>query len=191
MLGKLRTSDIRLTLLASIRAARNYMHLDFCAYMTSLFWIVLVVVVTTQKTFISRPSTNYLIGSSNYPQNWPLEIETKYMKQTKLILIILNMGREMFQIRHNQGSPSLLPNGIPTYTIEIMNVCVSGCDISRIYLSCGWFSSSRLINPRLFKRIRYNDCIVNDGKPLPNAATLSFRYANTFRYPISVSSVTC
>ncbi|KAI3948376.1 hypothetical protein MKW98_013874 [Papaver atlanticum] len=91
----------------------------------------------------------------------------------------------------NQGSTSPLPNGIPTYTVEIMNVCVSGCDISRIHLSCGWFSSARLINPRLFKRIRYDDCIVNDGKPLPNGATLSFQYANTFRYPLSVSSVTC
>ncbi|KAI3929656.1 hypothetical protein MKX01_025824 [Papaver californicum] len=91
----------------------------------------------------------------------------------------------------NQGSTSPLPNGIPTYTVEIMNVCISGIDISRIHLSCGWFSSARLINPRLFKRIRYDDCIVNDGKPLANGATLSFQYANTFRYPLSVSSVTC
>ncbi|MCL7028723.1 hypothetical protein MKW94_006057, partial [Papaver nudicaule] len=91
----------------------------------------------------------------------------------------------------NQGSTSPLPNGIPTYTVEIMNVCVSGCDISRIHLSCGWFSSARLINPRLFKRIRYDDCIVNNGKPLASGATLSFQYANTFRYPLSVSSVTC
>ncbi|XP_073036207.1 protein TAPETUM DETERMINANT 1-like [Primulina eburnea] len=91
----------------------------------------------------------------------------------------------------SQGATEPLPNGIPTYTVEIMNVCVSGCDISAIHLSCGWFSSARLVNPRVFKRIRFDDCLVNDGNPLINGRTLSFQYANTFRYPLSVSSVTC
>ncbi|XP_073015866.1 protein TAPETUM DETERMINANT 1-like [Primulina eburnea] len=91
----------------------------------------------------------------------------------------------------SQGATESLPNGIPTYTVEIMNVCVSGCDISSIHLSCGWFSSARLVNPRVFKRLRFDDCLVNDGKPLVNGRTLSFQYANTFRYPLSVSSVTC
>ncbi|KAL6996900.1 hypothetical protein U1Q18_007025 [Sarracenia purpurea var. burkii] len=90
-----------------------------------------------------------------------------------------------------QGSTLPLPNGIPTYTVEIMNVCVTGCDISGIHLSCAWFSSARLINPRIFKRLRYDDCLVNDGKPLVNGRTISFQYANTFRYPLSVSSVIC
>ncbi|XP_021286704.1 protein TAPETUM DETERMINANT 1 [Herrania umbratica] len=91
----------------------------------------------------------------------------------------------------NQGPTAPLPSGIPTYTVEIVNVCVSGCDISGIHLNCGWFSSARLINPRIFKRIRYNDCLVNDGKPLVNGGTLSFQYANTFLYPLSVSRVVC
>lgn len=91
----------------------------------------------------------------------------------------------------NQGPTSPLPSGIPTYTVEIMNVCVSGCDISGIHLSCGWFSSATLINPKIFKRLRYNDCLVNDGKPLENGGTLSFQYANTFSYPLSVSSIAC
>ncbi|KAE9446034.1 hypothetical protein C3L33_21997, partial [Rhododendron williamsianum] len=91
----------------------------------------------------------------------------------------------------NQGPTSPLPSGIPTYTVEIMNVCVTGCDISGIHLSCGWFSSARLINPRVFKRLHYNDCLVNAGRPLVNGRTVSFQYANTFRYPLSVSSVIC
>ncbi|GFZ17345.1 tapetum determinant protein [Actinidia rufa] len=90
-----------------------------------------------------------------------------------------------------QGPTSPLPNGIPTYTVEIMNACVSGCNISGVHLSCGWFSSARLINPRIFKRLRFNDCLVNDGKRLVNGRTISFQYANTFRYPLSVSSVVC
>ena len=91
----------------------------------------------------------------------------------------------------NQGPTAPLPSGIPTYTVEIMNVCVTGCDISGIHLHCGWFSSARLINPHIFKRLRFNDCLVNDGKPLLNGRTVSFQYANTFRYPLSVSAVIC
>ncbi|GLT77547.1 hypothetical protein SLA2020_491170 [Shorea laevis] len=91
----------------------------------------------------------------------------------------------------NQGPTEPLPSGVPTYTVEIINVCVTGCDISGIHLSCGWFSSARLINPKIFKRLRYNDCLVNDGKPLVNGGTLSFQYANTFLYPLSVSHVAC
>ncbi|GJW34369.1 tapetum determinant 1-like protein, partial [Tanacetum coccineum] len=77
-----------------------------------------------------------------------------------------------------QGPSTPLPSGIPTYVVEIMNVCTTGCNISGIHLSCGWFSSARLINPRLFKRLRYDDCVVNEGKPLVNGRTISFQYAN-------------
>ncbi|PWA90404.1 hypothetical protein CTI12_AA100960 [Artemisia annua] len=91
----------------------------------------------------------------------------------------------------NQGPTAPLPSGIPTYTVEIMNACTTGCDISGIHLTCGWFSSARLINPRLFKRLRYNDCLVNEGKPLINGRTISFQYANTFPYPLTISSVIC
>ncbi|KVI06154.1 protein TAPETUM DETERMINANT 1-like [Cynara cardunculus var. scolymus] len=91
----------------------------------------------------------------------------------------------------NQGPTSPLPSGIPMYMVEIVNMCTTGCDISNIHLSCGWFSSARLINPRLFKRLDYDDCLVNNGKPLVNGHTISFQYANTFPYPLSISSVMC
>ncbi|KAK9080563.1 hypothetical protein SSX86_000321 [Deinandra increscens subsp. villosa] len=91
----------------------------------------------------------------------------------------------------NQGPTDPLPSGIPTYTVEIINVCTTGCDISGIHLTCGWFSSARLINPRIFKRLRYDDCLVNNGNPLVNGHTISFQYANTFPYQLSVSSVVC
>ena len=42
---------------------------------------------------------------------------------------------------------------------------MSGCIISRIHINCGWFSSAKWINPRLFKRIYYEDCLVNNSKP--------------------------
>ncbi|KAJ4704085.1 protein TAPETUM DETERMINANT 1-like [Melia azedarach] len=90
-----------------------------------------------------------------------------------------------------QGSTAPLPNGIPAYTVQILNVCVSGCSISNIHVSCGWFSSARLVNPRVFRRVYYDDCLVNDGEALGPGETLSFQYANSFRYPLSVSSVSC
>ncbi|KAF5191793.1 Tapetum determinant [Thalictrum thalictroides] len=94
-------------------------------------------------------------------------------------------------INVNQGQTTPLPNGIPTYTVNIMNLSPAGCTISGIHLSCGWFSSARLINPSIFRRLGYDDCLVNDGNPLASGAAVSFQYANSFSYPLSVSSVTC
>ncbi|RZS17263.1 hypothetical protein BHM03_00049385, partial [Ensete ventricosum] len=96
-------------------------------------------------------------------------------------------------IEVNQGATPPLPNGIPTYTVTVLNLCSSrnGCAIGRIHLSCGAFSSTRLINPRIFRRLRINDCLVNDGRPLAPGASISFQYANSFSYPLSVSSATC
>jgi hypothetical protein len=69
---------------------------------------------------------------------------------------------------------------------------VSGCDISDIHVACGMFSSAILVNPfSKFKRLAYNDCLVNDGKPLANEAVISFKYATTFQYNLTVSSVVC
>lgn len=90
-----------------------------------------------------------------------------------------------------QGPTTPLPSGIPTYTVQILNVCVAGCSISNIHVRCGWFSSARLINPRLFRRIFFDDCLVNNGDALGPGESLSFQYANSFRYPLSVLSVSC
>ncbi|KAL6990642.1 TPD1 protein 1 [Sarracenia purpurea var. burkii] len=90
-----------------------------------------------------------------------------------------------------QGPTTPLPNGIPTYTVQVLNVCVSGCSVADIHLNCGWFSSARLINPKIFRRIYYDDCLVNNGEALGPGESLSFQYANSFSYPLSVSSVAC
>ncbi|XP_010538429.1 PREDICTED: LOW QUALITY PROTEIN: TPD1 protein homolog 1 [Tarenaya hassleriana] len=91
-----------------------------------------------------------------------------------------------------QGPTAPMPNGVPAYTVEIVNGCVSGCSIAEIHVSCGWFTSVRLINPRIFRRVSYDDCLVNDGMPLGPGQILSFQYANSsFPYPLSVSSVSC
>ncbi|KAI3703963.1 hypothetical protein L1987_74162 [Smallanthus sonchifolius] len=92
----------------------------------------------------------------------------------------------------SQGQTPPLPNGIPTYTVQIQNICMSGsCSISDIHLSCGWFSSARLINPNVFRRISYDDCLVNNGNPISPGQTICFQYATTYPYPMSVSSMSC
>ncbi|KAL8197932.1 hypothetical protein R6Q57_030090 [Mikania cordata] len=98
----------------------------------------------------------------------------------------------------SQGQTTPLPEGIPTYTVQIQNICMpiimtagGSCSIYDIHLSCGWFSSARLINPNVFKRISYDDCLVNNGDPISPGQTISFQYANTYPYPMSVSSVSC
>ncbi|GLJ48866.1 hypothetical protein SUGI_1030570 [Cryptomeria japonica] len=66
------------------------------------------------------------------------------------------------------------------------------CTIAQIHLTCGDFSSSdREVDPKLFKRLSNNDCLVNNGDPLKAGDTLSFNYAQTKQYPMAVSSVTC
>ncbi|KAL4330054.1 hypothetical protein AHAS_Ahas13G0361700 [Arachis hypogaea] len=96
-------------------------------------------------------------------------------------------------IQISQSASEPLPSGIPTYTVEISNTCVSrsGCSISNIHVTCGPFSSATLINPNIFKRIAYNNCLVNGGHPLLPGNTISFKYANSFSYRLTVSSVRC
>ncbi|XP_057544048.1 TPD1 protein homolog 1-like [Amaranthus tricolor] len=90
-----------------------------------------------------------------------------------------------------QGPSTPLPNGIPTFTVQILNANVEGCNIGNIHVSCGWFSSARLVDPNVFRRLSYDDCLVNDGDPLAAGESLSFQYANSFSYPLSISSVDC
>ncbi|KAF4361541.1 hypothetical protein F8388_007557 [Cannabis sativa] len=59
----------------------------------------------------------------------------------------------------SQGPTSPLPRGIPTFSVEIINNCFTGCTISNIHLKCGWFSSDNLIDPKIFKRLNFDDCL--------------------------------
>ncbi|KAH7281307.1 hypothetical protein KP509_36G040100 [Ceratopteris richardii] len=88
-----------------------------------------------------------------------------------------------------QGEAGPLPDGIPSFTVEIINVCITGCPMSDIHVSCGWFASAKLIDSKLFKRVKYNDCIVNDRLPLKGGESIVFVYASSFQYPLEVSSV--
>ncbi|MCO5585596.1 hypothetical protein L7F22_039531 [Adiantum nelumboides] len=88
-----------------------------------------------------------------------------------------------------QGEMGPLPDGIPSFTVQIINLCVAGCPVSDIHVSCGWFASTKLINPGVFKRVNFNDCIVNDKLPLKWGDSIVFEYTNSFQYPLQISSL--
>ncbi|KAF3775497.1 TAPETUM DETERMINANT 1 protein [Nymphaea thermarum] len=78
--------------------------------------------------------------------------------------------------------------GIPQYIVQIVNTCMSGCAPSNIHLHCGWFASAKIVNPRTFKRVSYDDCLVNEGLPLKNSQSIRFTYSNSFMYPLQLKS---
>ncbi|RVW84047.1 TPD1 protein-like 1 [Vitis vinifera] len=90
-----------------------------------------------------------------------------------------------------QSRVGTLPSGIPSFSVEITNACARGCSISNLHLKCGMFASAGLVNPKIFKRQDVDDCLVNGGSPLAAGSTISFKYANTFQYPLSLASATC
>ncbi|KAI3957292.1 hypothetical protein MKW92_036392 [Papaver armeniacum] len=89
-----------------------------------------------------------------------------------------------------QGRVDPLPGGLPEHFVNICNIATN-CTAYRIYLSCGWFASAKLINPQVFKRLRFNNCLVNDGKDLEEGRCLSFTYSETYPYPLAVKSIKC
>lgn len=79
-------------------------------------------------------------------------------------------------------------SGIPQYIVQIVNTCVARCAPSNIHLHCGWFASAKMVNPRTFKRLFYDDCLVNEGRPLKNSQIIRFTYSNSFMYPLEFKS---
>ncbi|KAJ7296456.1 hypothetical protein O6H91_16G046400 [Diphasiastrum complanatum] len=79
-------------------------------------------------------------------------------------------------------------SGIPQFVVQIVNTCLSNCAPSDIHVFCGWFASAPLVNPNVFRRIAYNDCLVNNGNPLRHGEVIRFEYANSFMYPMTFKS---
>ncbi|KAF6143362.1 hypothetical protein GIB67_001306 [Kingdonia uniflora] len=106
--------------------------------------------------------------------------ETNHSKNRKLLYHGICTNRDISISQSMETS-----SGIPQYIVEIVNTCMSGCSPSHIHVHCGWFASARIVNPRTFKRLSYDDCLVNEGRPLKNSQIIRFTYSNSFMYPIS------
>ncbi|XVE75505.1 hypothetical protein DITRI_Ditri12bG0099000 [Diplodiscus trichospermus] len=81
------------------------------------------------------------------------------------------------------------PRGIPSYRVHISNE--GNHPIRNLHFHCGSFGSANLINPKLFQRLKVDDCLVNNGKSLAVGTAIAFTYTNTFMYPLSLSKFTC
>ncbi|GLJ48869.1 hypothetical protein SUGI_1030660 [Cryptomeria japonica] len=160
-------------------------------YLISASALLCLFIFFSAVSGLSTMGDSHSVGAFNLTND---SVNSRYKNPRLLVVgfpdrIGLDCAKEDIVV--NQAATSPLPNGIPTYTVYIVNVCRTGCSIAEIHLTCGWFSSARMINPKLFKRLNYNDCLVNDGKPLKPGGSISIQYANTFKYPMEVSYVKC
>ncbi|KAI5077232.1 hypothetical protein GOP47_0007056 [Adiantum capillus-veneris] len=86
-------------------------------------------------------------------------------------------------------SRDMLAGGVPQYVVQIYNTCmVGGCAPSAVHVKCGWFASKVVVNPGIFRRLAYDDCLVNAGRPILRGQILRFTYQNSFMYPLSFKS---
>ncbi|KAK1380357.1 Protein TAPETUM DETERMINANT [Heracleum sosnowskyi] len=148
--------------------------------------LMLLFIISCNKIELSSGSCNgeYMRTSINYI-NGTANTTTRQTNssQRKLLLHGSCTNRDL-SISQSRGSSS----GIPQFIVQIVNTCVSGCAPSHIHLHCGWFASARFVNANTFKRLSFDDCLVNGGRPLKTSQIISFTYTNSFSYPIAFKS---
>lgn len=67
-------------------------------------------------------------------------------------------------------------NRPPKFTVEIQNKCEM-CPVIDVHVKCGNFSQA-LVNPRLFRVLSFDDCIINNAAPLGPLQKISFNYSH-------------
>nr|GFA57009.1 hypothetical protein [Tanacetum cinerariifolium] len=97
-------------------------------------------------------------------------------------LFLLHTGHAINGDKCEKNGPSLKQtqtgfNKPPTYTVEVQNTCPT-CPVIDIHVKCGNFSQG-LVNPRVFRVLGQNDCVVNNGSPLEPLQKMSFKYSHS------------
>ncbi|KAL5785050.1 hypothetical protein ACOSQ2_007442 [Xanthoceras sorbifolium] len=160
-----------------------------CRFFFFFYLILLIIIVVCNVGNLSESVKEYA-GPSNKLLNSFYEdkiqkIQTEQvLPHNRKLLVHGRCTNRDISISQSKDSTA----GIPQYIIQIVNTCVSGCAPSEIHVHCGWFASARIVNPRTFKRLSYDDCLVNGGKPLKTSQIIRFTYSNSFMYPISFKS---
>ncbi|XP_031486683.1 protein TAPETUM DETERMINANT 1-like [Nymphaea colorata] len=142
---------------------------------------VLFFICSIMLTFFSG---SCLVDTSNATLNKKEPKETSERSRSRKLVtygMCTNRDISISQVRESS-------TGIPQYIVQIVNTCMSGCAPSNIHLHCGWFASAKIVNPRTFKRVSYDDCLVNEGLPLKNSQIIRFTYSNSFMYPLQLKS---
>ncbi|CDO98766.1 unnamed protein product [Coffea canephora] len=146
-----------------------------------LFSLFIVIIIVCSIQFQSGKSCEIFHEDGN--RTTVIEPGKAYLKHRKFLIHDFCSNRDI-SISQSMYSTS----GIPQYIVQIVNTCISGCAPSKIHLHCGWFASAKLVNPRTFRRLSYDDCLVNGGKPLRTGQIIRFTYSNSFMYPLSFKS---
>uniref|UniRef100_A0A0E0EWI2 Uncharacterized protein n=1 Tax=Oryza meridionalis TaxID=40149 RepID=A0A0E0EWI2_9ORYZ len=154
--------------------------------------IILLLLVASQAVVVSGESSSSAMQSKTLNMNKLLNISEDHSP---------NGGRHWMQrmqpdscseqnVVVYQNNAEHLPSGIPTYSVEIINVCTA-CTVYDVHISCGEFASAELVDPSQFQRIGFNDCLVKGGGRLGPSEAVSFQYSNSFAYPLAVANVAC
>ncbi|BBN07369.1 hypothetical protein Mp_4g03290 [Marchantia polymorpha subsp. ruderalis] len=95
-----------------------------------------------------------------------------------MFLCTFNMPRQDLSL--TQG-PVSSTSGIPTFYVQIVNMC-GACAMADIHVACGAWASATPVDPSVFIRLGYNDCLVNNGQPLSSHGSVSFQYSSPAMY---------
>ncbi|GAV70855.1 hypothetical protein CFOL_v3_14353, partial [Cephalotus follicularis] len=151
-----------------------------------LYLMILIIMLCNLQIRNAGTSSKFLHsshGDSNQSMKVTRKPEQAYSIHRKLLLHGTCTNRDI-SISQSRDTTT----GIPQYIVQIVNTCVSGCAPSDIHLHCGWFASAKFVNPRTFKRLTYDDCLVNGGKKLKTSGIIRFTYSNSFMYPLAFKS---
>ncbi|XXG40831.1 hypothetical protein AAC387_Pa01g1449 [Persea americana] len=80
---------------------------------------------------------------------------------------------------------------VPKYTVQIINMAAKVSSVHDIHVACGEFASTIQIDPKVFRRVQHNDCLVKDGMEMHAGEVISFDYANILPYKLVPSQVKC
>ncbi|GMN55168.1 hypothetical protein TIFTF001_024291 [Ficus carica] len=162
-----------------------------------ILYLAVLMITLCNHGILSGPSQTALHsfhGDSNHSATMELEHEHPNNSSHRKLLAHGRCTSRDISISQSRDATI---SGIPEYIVQIVNTCVCGsgasaasaaaaCAVSEIHVHCGWFASTRMINPTTFKRLSYDDCLVNGGRPLKSSHIISFTYSNSFMYPLSL-----
>ncbi|XP_074567218.1 TPD1 protein homolog 1-like [Curcuma longa] len=73
--------------------------------------------------------------------------------------------------------------GATEYQVSISNGCI--CSQGRLVFQCAGFNSFEPVDPTLFKPTGGDQCLANNGQPIHDGETVSFKYASKSQVALS------
>ncbi|XP_037424352.1 TPD1 protein homolog 1B-like [Triticum dicoccoides] len=126
------------------------------------------------RKMLSVDASSVSSSGAGGPSAEPLELE--------------ECSEDLLEVFQN-NAPSMA-GGMPTYSVEFTNTCID-CAVCDVHVACGDFASNDVIDPDKFRRLGFNDCLVNGGRSIEPSFPVSFQYGNSFPYPMTVASASC